>query len=164
MNLANPNSMAIGWRQFNSVFSNFRQGGWAYSGSGGTSWTFPGVLDGVFRSDPVLFSSDTGAFFYLSLVANFQDDIWRSLNGGQSWTRVAPATGGDNGSRSTTPPAPVTGSSINRSAPAGTTMEAGSSPARRMADRLGWTQSLSRMVLPWERSMWTRTATFSSAE
>ena len=27
----NGNKMAIGWRQFNSVTSNFRQGGWGYT-------------------------------------------------------------------------------------------------------------------------------------
>jgi hypothetical protein len=90
-----PTRMSIGWRQFNSSSSNFRQGGFAYTSNGGASWTFPGVLDSVFRSDPVLFSDETGTFFYLSLVANFRDDIWRSLNGGQLWTRLAPATGGD---------------------------------------------------------------------
>ena len=37
----NRNKMAIGWRQFNSVSSNFRQGGWGYTTNGGTSWTFP---------------------------------------------------------------------------------------------------------------------------
>src|SRR5260370_29130065 len=35
--------MAIGWRQFNSVTSDFRQGGWGYTTNGGTTWTFPGV-------------------------------------------------------------------------------------------------------------------------
>src|SRR5437867_12531908 len=52
----NPSRMAIGWRQFNTVSSNFRQGGWGYTTDGGVHWTFPGVLEpGVFRSDPVLY-------------------------------------------------------------------------------------------------------------
>lgn len=90
------NKMAIGWRQFNSVASNFRQAGWAYTSNGGVSWSFPGVLENnVFRSDPVLASNDVGHFFYLSLMQNFFDDMWRSLNGGASWTRLGPATGGD---------------------------------------------------------------------
>ncbi len=63
-----PNKMAIGWRQFNSVTSNFRQAGYGYTTNGGTTWTFPGVLENnVFRSDPVLNSDETGNFFYLSL-------------------------------------------------------------------------------------------------
>jgi hypothetical protein len=90
------NKMAIGWRQFNSVASNFRQAGWGYTSNGGASWTSPGVLENnVFRSDPVLAADDTGRFFYLSLLSTFFDDMWRSLNGGQSWTRLASATGGD---------------------------------------------------------------------
>jgi hypothetical protein len=92
----NPNKMTIGWRQFDNVQSNFRQAGWGYTSDGGKTWTFPDVLQrGVFRSDPVLASDDTGRFFYLSLLSNLFDDMWRSLNGGQSWTRLAPATGGD---------------------------------------------------------------------
>ena len=92
----NPNRMSIGWRQFNSVTSNFREAGFAYTTDGGTRWIAPGVLQSnVFRSDPVLNSDTTGRFFYLSLLQNFFDDLWRSLNGGQSWTAVAPADGGD---------------------------------------------------------------------
>src|SRR5438876_11857722 len=62
------NKMTIGWRQFNTVNSNFRQGGWGYTTDGGTTGTFPGVLENnVFRSDPVTNSNETGTFFYLSL-------------------------------------------------------------------------------------------------
>src|SRR3954451_18006831 len=64
----NPAHKAIGWRQFNSVFSNFRQGGYGYTTDGGETWHFPGVLEnGVFRSDPVLFAQDDGKMFYNSL-------------------------------------------------------------------------------------------------
>jgi len=95
----NLSKMTIGWRQFNSVSSNFRQGGYGYTTDGGTTWTFPGVLENnVFRSDPVLNSDETGNFFYLSLLETFCDNIWRSLNGGQSWTRLqsdGAAGGGD---------------------------------------------------------------------
>src|SRR6266581_4387931 len=60
--------MTIGWRQFNSVQSSFRQGGWGYTTDGGVHWTFPCVLENnVFRSDPVTNSDETGNFFYLSL-------------------------------------------------------------------------------------------------
>ena len=95
----NGNKMAIGWRQFNTVNSNFRQGGWGYTTDGGTTWTFPGVLENnVFRSDPVLNSDETGTVFYLSLLQSFCDNIWRSTNGGQSWTELqgdGAAGGGD---------------------------------------------------------------------
>src|ERR1041384_846313 len=52
----NFNKMAIGWRQFDSVASSFRQAGRAYTTDGGITWTFLGSLENnVFRSDPVLF-------------------------------------------------------------------------------------------------------------
>lgn len=92
----NPNRMSIGWRQFNSVASNFREAGFAYTTNGGTTWITPGVLENnVFRSDPVLKSDTVGRFFYLSLLQTFFDDLWRSVSGGQSWTRIGPADGGD---------------------------------------------------------------------
>ncbi len=51
----NPNRMAIGWRQFNSITNSFRQAGYGYTTNGGQNWTFPGVIEpGIFRSDPVL--------------------------------------------------------------------------------------------------------------
>jgi hypothetical protein len=90
--------MSIGWRQFDSVQSNFRQAGYGYTTNGGTTWAFPGVLENnVFRSDPVLDSDETGNFFYLSLRQTFFDDMWGSLDGGQSWTRLTlgDVTGGD---------------------------------------------------------------------
>ena len=90
------NAMSIGWRQFDSVLSNFRQAGYAYSTNGGKNWITPGVLQpGIFRSDPVLNSDTAGRFFYLSLLQTFFDDLWQSLNGGESWVMIAPADGGD---------------------------------------------------------------------
>src|SRR4051812_4900559 len=92
------NKMTIGWRQFNSVQSDFRQGGWGYTTDAGITWSFPGVLENnVFRSDPVLDSDDTGNFSYLSLRETFYDDIWRSTNGASSWTRLTfgDVSGGD---------------------------------------------------------------------
>jgi hypothetical protein len=95
----NGNKMVIGWRQFNSVTSNFRQGGWGYTTDAGIHWTFPGVLENnVFRSDPVTDSDETGNFFYLSLLETFCENMYRSTNGGQSWTQLQPeslAGGGD---------------------------------------------------------------------
>ena len=99
------NKMTIVWRQFNDVTSNFRQGGWGYTTDGGITWTFPGVLENnVFRSDPVSKSDETGNFFYLSLQSNVQqsffcDDLWRSTNGGQSWTLLSGEQGGGGGDK-----------------------------------------------------------------
>jgi hypothetical protein len=95
----------IAWRQFNDVISNFRQGGWGYTSNGGATWTFPGVLEnGVFRSDPVTNSDEVGNFFYLSLQSDvnqsfFCDDLWRSLNGGQSWTLLSGEKGAGGGDK-----------------------------------------------------------------
>src|SRR5438046_2114095 len=95
----NLNKMAIGWRQFDNVTSNFRQGGYGYTTDGGIHWTFPGVLENnVFRSDPVTNSDETGTFFYLSLLQTFCENMYRSTNGGQSWTELQAdglAGGGD---------------------------------------------------------------------
>jgi hypothetical protein len=92
----NNNRVAIGWRQFNTITSNFRQAGFAYTTTGGTDWVFTGTLENnVFRSDPVLASDAAGAFFYNSLISGFQTDQWRSLTGGQTWSRLGPSTGGD---------------------------------------------------------------------
>jgi hypothetical protein len=98
-----PNKMAIGWRQFDTINSDFREGGWGYTTDGGVTWTFPGVLqDGLFRSDPVLQFNETGSFFYLSLRSDgfsfFCDDVWNSTSGGQTWDLLSPkqgAFGGD---------------------------------------------------------------------
>ena len=96
VDLTNGNRMSIGWRQFDSATSNFRQAGYAHTVNGGKTWISSGVLErNVFRSDPVLNCSRAGRFYYLSLLQNFFDDLWWSLNGGQSWTNIAPADGGD---------------------------------------------------------------------
>src|SRR5213596_3786977 len=98
------NKMTIAWRQFNDVTSNFRQAGWGFTTDGGTHWTFPGVLENnVFRSDPVTNSDEIGQFFYLSLQSDvnlsfFCENMFRSTNGGQSWTELQAdrlAGGGD---------------------------------------------------------------------
>ena len=101
----NGDKMAIGWRQFDSVTSNFREAGWGYTTDGGVTWTFPGVLEnGVFRSDPVLNSDETGTFFDLSLQSDvnlsfYCDDLWRSTNGGQSWTLFSGERGAGGGDK-----------------------------------------------------------------
>src|SRR2546427_387243 len=94
----NPNRMAVGWRQFDTTNSNFRQAGWAYSTNGGVNWKLGGVLEtNVFRSDPVLAADADGRFYYLSLKISpsFQCDLWRSTNGGANWQQLGPAFGGD---------------------------------------------------------------------
>jgi hypothetical protein len=92
----NPNKIAVGWRQFDSVSSNFRQAGNAYSTDGGATWANNPVLTpGTFRSDPVLDTDAQGVFHYNSLLQSFFTDQFRSTNGGASWVNLGPATGGD---------------------------------------------------------------------
>ncbi|MBA3962043.1 MAG: exo-alpha-sialidase [Chthoniobacterales bacterium] len=105
VNPIDRNKKTIAWRQFNDVTSNFRQAGWGYTTNGGASWTFPGVLENnVFRSDPVTNFDEVGNFFYLSLQSDvnlsfFCDDLWRSINGGQSWTLLSGEKGAGGGDK-----------------------------------------------------------------
>ena len=95
-----PDKIVIGWRQFQTVKSNFREAGWAYSHDGGNTWTFPGVLDpGVFHSDPVLDADLDGNFYYYSLTNDlngiFFCNLFKSTDGGVSWQDPVFAYGGD---------------------------------------------------------------------
>ena len=96
VNPLDPNNIVIGWRQFDSVASNFRQAGWGFSRNHGQSWTFPGKLTpGTFRSDPVLDTDTSGNFYYQSLQQSFNMDVFRSVDGGATWGPPVPAFGGD---------------------------------------------------------------------
>ena len=86
--------IVIGWRQFDTVESDFRQAGWAYSHDGGHTWVFPGsVTPGVFGTDPVLAAGPTGEIYYLSI--NFDGmRLFSSFDGAVTWaTRVQVSPG-----------------------------------------------------------------------
>jgi hypothetical protein len=91
--------MVIGWRQFDTVVSNFRQAGYGYTTDGGVTWTTGKIEPGVFRSDPVLGVDDAGRFFYSSLTVDANNDItaqlFASTNGGATWGPAVQAYGGD---------------------------------------------------------------------
>ena len=97
----NPDRIAIGWRQFDTIASNFRQAGYAWSSDEGQTWTFPGALDpGVFRSDPVVDADADGNFYYYSLCGSgcgsgFSCQMFKSIDGGVSWAGPTFAYGGD---------------------------------------------------------------------
>ncbi|MCX6282810.1 MAG: T9SS type A sorting domain-containing protein [Bacteroidetes bacterium] len=99
INPTDPQYIAIGWRQFDNVLSNFRQAGYGYSGDGGLTWTFPGVITpGIFRSDPVLDGDAMGYVYYNSLTSNggsYSCKVFKSDNGGSSWDAGVDAHGGD---------------------------------------------------------------------
>lgn len=91
----NPNRIAIGWRQFDNIASNFRQAGLAYSVDGGETWTNNGPLEaGLFRSDPVLAGNTSSRFFYNSLRDTFFTNNFTSTDL-INWPDSGPATGGD---------------------------------------------------------------------
>src|SRR6185503_3970690 len=96
VNPTNPSNMVIGWRQFDTIASNFRQAGWGYTFDKGGHWTFPGTLEpGVFRSDPSLDADSHGNFFYQSLRGNLRADVFKSTNGGVTWGPAVTEFGGD---------------------------------------------------------------------
>ncbi len=93
-----PNRIAVGWRQFDSIASNFREAGNAYSRDGGRTWTNrPAIENGLFRSDPVLEADSAGNFHYLSLLGdgNWLCQVFRSGDGGATYPVRSEARGGD---------------------------------------------------------------------
>lgn len=91
-----PNRIVIGWRQFDTVLDNFRQAGNGYSHDGGRNWNNNIVLEpGVFRSDPVLDFDNQGNFYYNSLRGDFTCWLFKSTDGGVSWSQPVWAFGGD---------------------------------------------------------------------
>jgi len=96
---ANPNNMAIGWRQFDTISSNFRQAGYAYSTDGGLNWTTGIIEQGIFRSDPVLGADNFSKLFYYSLSTSgsYTCELFNSIDGGATWLGSVPAYGGDKG-------------------------------------------------------------------
>ena len=96
----NRDVIVIGWRQFDTIASDFRQAGYGYSHDRGLSWTFPGVHEpGVFRSDPVLDFDADGNIYYNSLHTNVADlwrcEIFKTADGGVTWSKPMFAFGGD---------------------------------------------------------------------
>ncbi len=93
-----PLRIAVGWRQFDSISSNFREAGWNWSDDGGQSWARGRVLENnVFRSDPVLASDAEGRFYYYSLISNggIFCSMFLSDDHGETWFGPIEAFGGD---------------------------------------------------------------------
>ena len=87
--------MVIGWRQFETIESNFRQAGISISNDGGDFWQYLEPLESeFFRSDPVLDTDSEGNFYYNSLNTDYFCDVFKS-NDLLDWTDKTPAFGGD---------------------------------------------------------------------
>ncbi len=91
----NPMRIVIGWRQFDTIESDFRQAGVAYSHDGGQTWTKNTLSPGLFHSDPVLAADNYGNFFYSSLPNLNAVELFKSSDGGVNWAAPVPAFGGD---------------------------------------------------------------------
>jgi hypothetical protein len=91
----NHDRMVIGWRQFDTIASNFREAGVGYSTDGGATWKAGKINPFVFRSDPVLGVDATGKFFYNSLLGNLTTQVFPSVDGGATWGASTYAYGGD---------------------------------------------------------------------
>ncbi len=94
----NPDNLVIGWRQFDSINSDFRQAGMAYSFDAGQTWTYPGVIlePGVFRSDPVVAPDSGGNFYYQSLTnPPLRLKVFKTTDGGVSYLPGVDEFGGD---------------------------------------------------------------------
>ena len=91
----NPNRMAIGWRQFETITSNFRQAGIGYSEDGGSTWNYREPIEAeLFRSDPVLDTDSEGNFYYNSLAEGFVCDVFKT-DELSTWDDKTYAFGGD---------------------------------------------------------------------
>ena len=92
----NPDIMVIGWRQFDTIASNFREAGWSHSTDRGLTWSSLSVIqNNVFQSDPVLDADADGNIYYYSLSTLTSVEMFKSSNGGLSWTGPVPGFGGD---------------------------------------------------------------------
>ena len=95
VNPTDPSNIVIGWRQFDSIASNFREAGYGFTTDGGQTWTAGNLEDGVFRSDPVLDADSSGNIYYMSLSSLTAGDVWKSGTGGASWGAPVPSPIGD---------------------------------------------------------------------
>jgi len=98
VNPVDRRQVVVGWRQFDTVASNFRQAGVAYSTDQGASWNpLPPLDAGVFRSDPVLAAGPDGTIYYQSLgvTPGYFCTVFRSTDGGATWDGGTYAYGGD---------------------------------------------------------------------
>lgn len=89
--------IVVGWRQFDSITSNFVQAGWSHSDDGGKSWKAAGTMDrGQYRTQPHLGVDAEGVFYFVSRSTGGSTELFRSRDGGGSWEGAVPLTDGVN--------------------------------------------------------------------
>lgn len=88
----NSEKLVAGWKQFGTVSSGNRQGGWAYSDDGGKNWHFEGVVTpGEQRTNIMVDVDSSGNFYYQNLHygpgGDYAQDVqvFKSVDGGVSW-------------------------------------------------------------------------------
>ncbi len=93
----NPDHLVVGWRQFDSIGSNFRQAGYSVSFDGGSTWSPVASLQPfLFRSDPVVAFDGSGVAYHQALtIENGLANELRSSNDGAIWSVPTPMFGGD---------------------------------------------------------------------
>ncbi len=91
----NPNIIVVGWRQFDTVTSDRRRAGVAYTTDGGLTWTAgvlatpPGQPAGAGQTDPVLCVDSDGVFGYWSELFDpspYTQYLYTSQTGGATWS------------------------------------------------------------------------------
>jgi hypothetical protein len=90
-----PSRVAVGWRQFDTISSNFREAGVAWSNDAGRTWHASELQSGTFRSDPVLRALPDGTIIYNSLRGDFEIFNFLSTDGGRTWSGPFQGLGGD---------------------------------------------------------------------
>src|SRR5262249_48113890 len=81
-----PNRMAIASRQFDTITSDFRQAGYAWTNDGGCTWHPSRVEPGVFHTDPCVRANADGVLFWNMLDEQFFTKTYRSTDGGRTWS------------------------------------------------------------------------------
>lgn len=94
-----PNEVAVNWRQFDSITSDFREAGLGITSDGGQTWIMTTLDNGKFRSDPVMRRSEkAGLWLYCSLNVsggNYNVHFFKASEIGLNWSNPIYAYGSD---------------------------------------------------------------------
>lgn len=90
INPLDPDNIVVGWRRFDPLALDIKQGGYGYSFDGGLSWhngVLP-VLPSQSRTDPALDVDSQGNFYYQSMAHGSENSssVFLSVDGGMTWS------------------------------------------------------------------------------